>query len=109
MPGLIDDTIVLLILAYLHKWNRNNSVKWLIFSFLFLLPPALKRYEESNAVLVEYLRLAPNDTAALLLMGSNYLSLKQYDRAQPYLTAAMEKEPDNRSVLVKYCKHIVQL
>ena len=52
--------------------------------------------------MTEYLRLAPNDSAALLLMGSNYLSLKQYDKARPYLTAVLEREPDNRDALVNF-------
>ena len=98
--------------AYLHKWSRNNSNKMANILILFLtsyLPPELKRYEESTAVLTEYLRLAPNDSAALLLMGSNYLSLKQYDKARPYFTAVLEREPDNRDALVNYGKHIVQL
>ena len=62
-----------------------------------------KRYKEAEDSFIELERLAPNAIESILFIrGTNYLAMKDYEKAQLCLAAALQSNPDDESTLVNY-------
>ena len=63
----------------------------------------MKRYKEAEDSFIEFEKRAPNAVENILfLRGTNYLAMKDYEKAQPCLAVALQSNPDDESTLVNY-------